>query len=58
MDADGAAEVQPTPAVSAILYATRWPWHAAAHYGAKVRAPAQYLRSRPRQHSDLFDSGE
>jgi 2,4-dienoyl-CoA reductase-like NADH-dependent reductase (Old Yellow Enzyme family) len=38
----------------AILYDSRWPWHAAAHLGASVRAPKQYLRSQPRQHKDLF----
>ena len=38
-----------------ILYDPRWPWHAAAHLGAKVRAPEQYLRSQPRQYRDLFD---
>jgi len=42
----------------AILYDPRWPWHAAAHLGARVRAPNQYLRSQPRQHRDLFDTGE
>jgi len=41
-----------------ILYNPRWPWHAAAHFGAKVRAPNQYLRSQPRQFRDLFDVGE
>lgn len=41
-----------------ILYDPRWPWHAAAHFGARVRAPAQYLRSQPRQYRDLFDTGE
>ena len=38
-----------------ILYDPRWPWHAAAHLGASVTAPPQYLRSQPRQHRDLFD---
>ncbi|WP_374471041.1 NADH:flavin oxidoreductase/NADH oxidase [Phenylobacterium sp.] len=38
----------------AILYDPRWPWHAAAHFGANVRGPDQYLRSQPRQHPDLF----
>ena len=38
-----------------ILYDPRWPWHAAAHLGAKVRAPNQYLRSQPRRYRDLFD---
>jgi 2,4-dienoyl-CoA reductase-like NADH-dependent reductase (Old Yellow Enzyme family) len=39
----------------AILYDPRWPWHAAAHFGAAVKAPNQYLRSQPRQFPDLFD---
>jgi 2,4-dienoyl-CoA reductase-like NADH-dependent reductase (Old Yellow Enzyme family) len=38
-----------------ILYDPRWPWHAAAHLGARVNAPPQYLRSQPRQYSDLFN---
>jgi 2,4-dienoyl-CoA reductase-like NADH-dependent reductase (Old Yellow Enzyme family) len=42
----------------AILYNPRWPWHAAAHFGAKVKAPPQYLRSQPSRHRDLFDLGE
>jgi 2,4-dienoyl-CoA reductase-like NADH-dependent reductase (Old Yellow Enzyme family) len=37
-----------------ILYDPRWPWHAAAELGGQVTAPAQYLRSQPRQHRDLF----
>jgi 2,4-dienoyl-CoA reductase-like NADH-dependent reductase (Old Yellow Enzyme family) len=41
-----------------ILYDPRWPWHAAAVLGGKVKAPPQYLRSQPRQHKDLFDWGE
>ncbi len=40
----------------AILYDPRWPWHAAAHFGAHVKAPKQYLRSQPRRYSDLFIS--
>jgi 2,4-dienoyl-CoA reductase-like NADH-dependent reductase (Old Yellow Enzyme family) len=40
-----------------ILYDPRWPWHAAAHLGAKAKAPNQYLRSEPRNHRDLFDIG-
>lgn len=40
-----------------ILFNPRWPWHAAAHFGARVSAPAQYLRSQPRQYRDLFDMG-
>jgi 2,4-dienoyl-CoA reductase-like NADH-dependent reductase (Old Yellow Enzyme family) len=39
----------------AMLYDPRWPWHAAAHFGAAVSAPNQYLRSQPRQFPDLFD---
>ncbi len=38
----------------AILYDPRWPWHAAAYFGAAVEAPNQYLRSQPRQYPDLF----
>jgi 2,4-dienoyl-CoA reductase-like NADH-dependent reductase (Old Yellow Enzyme family) len=38
----------------AILYDPRWPWHAAAHFGAQVRAPSQYLRSQPHQFPNLF----
>ncbi|MBB1059584.1 NADH:flavin oxidoreductase/NADH oxidase [Marilutibacter spongiae] len=37
-----------------ILYDPRWPWHAAAHLGAAVKAPPQYLRCQPRRHPDLF----
>jgi 2,4-dienoyl-CoA reductase-like NADH-dependent reductase (Old Yellow Enzyme family) len=39
----------------AILYDPRWPWHAAAHFGAQVSGPKQYLRSQPRQFPDLFE---
>lgn len=39
-----------------ILYDPRWPWHAAAHFGAKVHAPPQYLRSQPHQFPGLFES--
>jgi 2,4-dienoyl-CoA reductase-like NADH-dependent reductase (Old Yellow Enzyme family) len=39
----------------AILYDPRWPWHAAAELGAKVRAPSQYLRSEPRRFKGLFE---
>jgi len=37
-----------------MLYDPRWPWHAAAHLGASVIAPPQYLRSQPRQYKDLL----
>jgi 2,4-dienoyl-CoA reductase-like NADH-dependent reductase (Old Yellow Enzyme family) len=37
-----------------MLYDPRWPWHAAAHLGAQVKAPRQYLRSQPSHCHDLF----
>jgi 2,4-dienoyl-CoA reductase-like NADH-dependent reductase (Old Yellow Enzyme family) len=37
-----------------MLYDPRWPWHAAAHLGASVNAPNQYLRSQPRHLRNLF----
>jgi 2,4-dienoyl-CoA reductase-like NADH-dependent reductase (Old Yellow Enzyme family) len=40
----------------AMLYDPRWPWHAAAHFGASVVAPNQYLRSQPARHPNLFVS--
>ena len=40
-----------------ILFNPRWPWHAAAHFGARVWAPEQYRRAPPRQQPDLFDIG-
>jgi len=39
-----------------MLYDPRWPWHAAAHFGARVKAPKQYLRSQPRQFPALFEA--
>jgi 2,4-dienoyl-CoA reductase-like NADH-dependent reductase (Old Yellow Enzyme family) len=39
----------------ALLYDPRWPWHAAAELGAKVRPPSQYLRSEPRRARGLFE---
>jgi 2,4-dienoyl-CoA reductase-like NADH-dependent reductase (Old Yellow Enzyme family) len=38
-----------------ILYDPRWPWHAAAELGAKVRVPNQYLRSEPRRYKGLYE---
>ena len=38
----------------AMLYDSRWPWHAAAKLGAQVSAPPQYWRSQPREFKDLF----
>ena len=37
-----------------ILYDPRWPWHAAAHLGASVKAAYQLLRAQPRQFPNLF----
>jgi 2,4-dienoyl-CoA reductase-like NADH-dependent reductase (Old Yellow Enzyme family) len=42
----------------AILYDPRWPWHAAAHFGATVKAPNQYLRSQPARYRELFTMPE
>jgi 2,4-dienoyl-CoA reductase-like NADH-dependent reductase (Old Yellow Enzyme family) len=39
-----------------ILYDPHWPWHAAAHLGAQVQAPKQYLRSQPHQYRELLTS--
>jgi 2,4-dienoyl-CoA reductase-like NADH-dependent reductase (Old Yellow Enzyme family) len=41
-----------------ILFDPRWPWHAAAHLGARIRVPNQYRRSQPQQHPDLFEPAE
>jgi 2,4-dienoyl-CoA reductase-like NADH-dependent reductase (Old Yellow Enzyme family) len=41
-----------------ILYDPHWPWHAAAHLGATVHAPNQYLRSQPRQFPKLLVSDQ
>ena len=38
----------------AMLFDPRWPWHAAAHLGASVTAPPQYLRSQPQAFPDLL----
>lgn len=40
-----------------MLYNPHWPWHAAAHLGASVRAPVQYLRSQPGAHPHLLTPG-
>jgi 2,4-dienoyl-CoA reductase-like NADH-dependent reductase (Old Yellow Enzyme family) len=39
-----------------MLYDPRWPWHAAAALGGRVRAPNQYLRCQPSGLRDLFES--
>ena len=41
-----------------ILFDPRWPWHAAAHLGARIRVPNQYLRSQPQQYPALFEPAE
>ncbi|MBC8728762.1 NADH:flavin oxidoreductase/NADH oxidase [Paraburkholderia sp. UCT2] len=38
----------------AVLFDPRWPWHAAAHFGAQVRAPNQYLRAQPSRLRKVF----
>lgn len=37
-----------------ITYDPHWPWHAAAHLGATIKAPKQYLRSQPARYPDLL----
>ena len=37
-----------------MLYDPRWPWHAAAALGAKIKAAPQYLRCAPHAVPDLF----
>jgi 2,4-dienoyl-CoA reductase-like NADH-dependent reductase (Old Yellow Enzyme family) len=39
-----------------ILYDPRWPWHAAAHLGATVKAPKQYLRCQPGRYRNLLET--
>lgn len=39
----------------AMLYDPRWPWHAAAELGGRVRAPRQYFRCQPREFKALFE---
>ena len=39
-----------------ITYDPRWPWHAAAHLGATVKAPKQYLRCQPSRYRHLFET--
>ena len=41
-----------------MLYDPRWPWRAAAHFGASVKAPSQYLRSQPSRYRDLLQAME
>jgi hypothetical protein len=37
-----------------VLYDPRWPWHAAAALGARVKASPQFLRCQPHGLKDLF----
>ena len=37
-----------------LMYDPRWPWHAAAYFGAQVKAPNQYLRAQPSRFPKLF----
>ncbi|MET0241786.1 MAG: NADH:flavin oxidoreductase/NADH oxidase [Sphingobium sp.] len=50
----GTGEADAVALARTILYDPRWPWHAAAHLGAKVQAAPQYLRSQPIRYRDLF----
>jgi 2,4-dienoyl-CoA reductase-like NADH-dependent reductase (Old Yellow Enzyme family) len=38
----------------AVLFDPRWPWHAAAHFGAQLKAPSQYLHAQPARLGKLF----
>lgn len=38
-----------------VLYDPRWPWHAAAKFGATVKAPPQYQRCAPHGTKGLFE---
>ena len=39
----------------AVLYDPRWPWHAAAELGARVKPAPQYLRCQPSRFKSLFE---
>ncbi len=41
-----------------MLYDPRWPWHAAAEFGAEIKAPHQYWRSQPREYKTLFKNAK
>jgi 2,4-dienoyl-CoA reductase-like NADH-dependent reductase (Old Yellow Enzyme family) len=51
----GTGEADMVALARAILYDPRWPWHAAAALGARIRAPKQYLRSEPHAHKGLLE---
>ena len=42
----------------ALLWNPRWPWHAAAALGARVRTPQQYWRSAPREAADVIEDAK
>jgi aromatic ring-opening dioxygenase catalytic subunit (LigB family) len=44
------------PELYQVKYDPRWPWHAAAHLGATVKVPKQYLRTQPSRYRNLFES--
>jgi 2,4-dienoyl-CoA reductase-like NADH-dependent reductase (Old Yellow Enzyme family) len=50
----GTGDADAVALARAILYDPRWPWHAAAHLGAQVKASPQYQRCPPRQQKALF----
>ncbi|MBB5709194.1 NADH:flavin oxidoreductase/NADH oxidase [Sphingomonas xinjiangensis] len=50
----GTGEADMIALARTMLYDPRWPWHAAAHLGATVKAPDQYLRSQPHRFKNLF----
>lgn len=52
----GTGEADLVALARSVLYNPRWPWHAAAALGARVRPPKQYLRSQPTRLKDLFES--
>src|SRR5690606_8894624 len=39
----------------AMIYDPVWPWQAAAHFGAGMKAPGQYLRLPPTRYRNSFD---
>ncbi len=53
---DGSADL--VALARAMLWNPRWPWHAAASFGASVHAPAQYWRSEPREARGVFTNAQ
>lgn len=50
----GAGDADLIGLARAMLFNPRWPWHAAAHLGATIKAPNQYLRSQPNRFKNLL----